>query len=146
MLTELDFKTDNIKKSFLGYNKEMINTKLSQIQTEYNKFVTLVDKLREEMEKNKQIIQDKDEEIKNLEFTINEQDDTISTLNSKIEKLQQQIDSVIQNNTTIKSSPIEKLDEDAVLIGEIEEPKRGKVNESHMIGSNDNDSDDFEFL
>ena len=146
MLTELDFKTDNIKKSFLGYNKKIINTKLSQIQTEYNKFVTLVDKLREEMEENKQIIQDKDEEIRNLEFTINEQDDTISTLNSKIEKLQQQIDSMIQNNNTIKSSPIEKLDEDAVLIGEIEEPKRTKVNESHMIGSNDNDSDDFEFL
>ena len=98
------------------------------------------------MEENKQIIQDKDEEIRNLEFTINEQDDTISTLNSKIEKLQQQIDSMIQNNNTIKSSPIEKLDEDAVLIGEIEEPKRTKVNESHMIGSNDNDSDDFEFL
>lgn len=146
MLTELDFKTDNIKKSFLGYNKKIINTKLSQIQTEYNKFVTLVDKLREEMEENKQIIQDKDEEIRNLEFTINEQDDTINTLNSKIEKLQQQIDSMIQNNNTIKSSPIEKLDEDAVLIGEIEEPKRTKVNESHMIGNNDNDSDDFEFL
>lgn len=164
MLTELDFKTDLLKKSFFGYNKEMVNTKLTQIKAEYDQAIELADKYKTELDNVNQVIQEKDDEINSLESKIDEQDEIIDNLKTNIDKLQNQLVNMSNNHpvnnvkqtvqtkiqeqkvTNIDTKVSTNIDDEDVFVGEIEDNKRTKVNESHMIGNNDNDSDDFEFL
>lgn len=41
---------------------------------------------------------------------------------------------------------IKNTDEDDIFVGEIEDNRRTKTDESHMIGNQDDDTEDFEFL
>lgn len=169
MLKDLDFTTDTLTKSFFGYNKEMVAVKLTQIKREYDDLVSMVDNLNEEIERNNQIIREKDEEIKKLESLTDGQDVTITELNSSIKSLQEQLESIresatiepketeisyedttettTETDTYSNSYTEENTDNDEdILIGEIEDTKRNKIDESHLIGSGDDGSDDFEFL
>lgn len=171
MINEAAFDISDIKKALFGYSKESIEKKLTYIQNEYNKLVSSYDSLSEEIEELQNSLYEKNREYTKLEQINNELEDDLEFCKNQISELKQNLEELNQfqqsneeipiseevpiseeiptkmdnSNFSLKNEDEDEDDED-ILVGEIETNKP-IVNESFMIGDNDNDENiDFEFL
>ena len=167
MLDETIFKVNDLKTAFFGYNKKIITDRLFQIQQEYNKLEKQLNSQVGEIETLNKSIQSIEKEKHDLEAQMVEQDILVEDLKNQVKLLQQQAEDMRKevlaynkanptnqinpdvanpNKNTEKPKLAVKNTEDDVFVGEIEDNRRTKTDESHMIGSQDDDTDDFEFL
>lgn len=176
MLDETIFKVDDLKTAFFGYNKKIITDRLFQIQQEYKKLEKQLSSQVEEIETLNKSIQSIEKEKHDLEAQMVEQDILVEDLKNQVKLLQQQAEDMrkevlaynkanptnqinpdvtnpdVTKNTekpkanTEKPKLAVKNTEDDVFVGEIEDNRRTKTDESHMIGNQDDDTEDFEFL
>ena len=167
MLDETIFKVNDLKTAFFGYNKKIITDRLFQIQQEYKKLEKQLNSQVGEIETLNKSIQSIEKEKHDLEAQMVEQDILVEDLKNQVKLLQQQAEDMRKevlaynkanppnqinpdvanpNKNTEKPKLAVKNTEDDVFVGEIEDNRRTKTDESHMIGSQDDDTDDFEFL
>lgn len=174
MLDETIFKVNDLKTAFFGYNKKIITDRLFQIQQEYNKLEKQLNSQVGEIETLNKSIQSIEKEKHDLEAQMVEQDILVEDLKNQVKLLQQQAEDMRKEVLAYnKANPTNQINpdvanpnkntekpkastekpklavkntEDDVFVGEIEDNRRTKTDESHMIGSQDDDTDDFEFL
>ena len=176
MLDEAIIKADSIKTSIFGYNKAAVMERFIKFQQEYNKLEKQLNSQVGEIETLNKSIQSIEKEKHDLEAQMVEQDILVEDLKNQVKLLQQQAEDMrnevlaynkanptnqinpdvanpdVAKNTEKPKANIEKPKlavkntEDDVFVGEIEDNRRTKTDESHMIGNQDDDTEDFEFL